>query len=103
MHIPLYCRFPYFLNISLPFWVFYQLKEYLNKIKILRNIHEQTRVDFDKSTLVVLFEFNQRSNAKCWAKSSCFNVQVIKNKNKGKKLKSIPVVDDRAKREGVIL
>ena len=26
---------PYFLNICLPFWVFYQRKEYLNKIKIL--------------------------------------------------------------------
>ena len=37
---------PYFLNICLPFWMFYQGKEYLNKIKILRNFREQTQVVF---------------------------------------------------------
>ena len=47
--------FPYFLYICLPFWMFYQRKEYLNKIKILWNFHEQTRVVFDKPTRVVLF------------------------------------------------
>ena len=41
-YIPLYCCFPYFLNICLPFWMFYQRKEYLNKIKILRYFHQQT-------------------------------------------------------------
>ena len=56
---------PYFLNICLPFWMFYQQKEYLNKIKILRNFCEQTQVIFDKPTLVVLFEFSQQSSAKC--------------------------------------
>ena len=36
----------YFLNICLPFWMFYQRKEYLNKIKILWNFREQTQVVF---------------------------------------------------------
>ena len=39
-------------------------KERINKIKILRNFREQTQI-FDKPTLVVLFEFSQRSSAKC--------------------------------------
>ena len=37
-------QFPYFLSICLPFWMFYQQKIYLNKIKILGNFHEQTQV-----------------------------------------------------------
>ena len=41
---------PYFLNICLPFEVFYQRKEYLNKIKILRNFREQTQVVFAHSS-----------------------------------------------------
>ena len=35
---------PYFLSIYLPFWMFYQQKKYLNKIKILRNFRKQTQV-----------------------------------------------------------
>ena len=31
---------PCLLNICLSFWVFYRQKEYLNKIKILRNFRE---------------------------------------------------------------
>ena len=31
---------PCLLNICLSFWMFYRRKEYLNKIKILRNFHE---------------------------------------------------------------
>ena len=31
---------PCFLNICLSFWMFYRRKEYLNKIKILRNFGE---------------------------------------------------------------
>ena len=46
---------PYFLNICLPFWIFYQWKEYFNKIKILRNFCKQIFVVFDKPTQVVLF------------------------------------------------
>ena len=57
---------PCLLNICLSFWVFYRRKEYLNKIKILRNFREYTRVVLDdKPTRVVLFEFSQRSSAKC--------------------------------------
>ena len=41
---------PYFLNICLPFEVFYQRKEYLNKIKILPNFCEQTQVVFAHSS-----------------------------------------------------
>ena len=37
------------------------------------------------------------------AKSSCFNVRVIKKKKKKKPLNSVPVVEDGAKREGVVL
>ena len=37
------------------------------------------------------------------AKSSGFNVLVIKNKNKKKTLNIVPVVEDGAKREGVVL
>ena len=39
------------------------------------------------------------------AKSSCFNVRIIKKKKKKKKktLNSVPVVEDGAKREGVVL
>ena len=44
-----------FLNICLPFWMFYPRKEYLNKIKILRNFREQTQADFDNPTREVLF------------------------------------------------
>ena len=55
---------PYFLYICLPFWMFYQRKEYVNKIKILRNFREQTQV-FHKPTRVVLFEFIQQGIAKC--------------------------------------
>ena len=40
----------YFLNICLPFWMFYQGKEYFNKIKILRNFREQTQVVFTHSS-----------------------------------------------------
>ena len=36
------------------------------------------------------------------AKSSCFNVRVIKKKNQ-KNLNSVPVVEDGAKQEGVVL
>ena len=34
---------PYFQNICLSFWMFYQQKEYLNKIIIFRNFREETR------------------------------------------------------------
>ena len=51
---------PCLLNICLSFWMFYRRKEYFNKIKILRNFREKTRVVFDdKPTRVVLFEFSQ--------------------------------------------
>ena len=68
---------PYFLNICLPFWIFYQ-REWILKIKILRNFREQTRVVFEwfypsSVSEVVL-------NAV--AKSSCFNVRVNKRKKK---------------------
>ena len=36
------------------------------------------------------------------SKSSCFNVQIIKNNNNKKKINSIPVVEDGAKQEGVV-
>ena len=52
VHIPLYCPFPYFLNICL-------------QKTVLRNFRKQTQADFDKPTRVVLFEFSQRSSAKC--------------------------------------
>ena len=48
VQIPLYCRFPYFLNICLPLWMFYQRKENLNMIKIIQNFCEQTRTFPDR-------------------------------------------------------
>ena len=47
---------PYFLNICLPFWMFYQPKEYLNKIKILWNFREQTQVVFAHSSGSILVQ-----------------------------------------------
>ena len=32
--------FPCLLNICLSFWMFYPRKDYINKIKILRNFHD---------------------------------------------------------------
>ena len=37
----------------------------MEKIKLFRNFREQTQVDFNKRTRVVLFGFGQRSSAKC--------------------------------------
>ena len=63
VHIPLYCRFYLFPKYLFTFWMFYQRKEYLNKIRILRNFREQAQVNFDKPTRVVLFDFSQQSSS----------------------------------------
>ena len=132
MHTALYYCFTYFLNICLPFWLFYQRKENLNKIKIIRNFCEQTQVNFEwfyfnsasevvsywrkyvhevlvnrlgglslpRKSVVRLTDrpnmtldvyrgrkttIQQQSASEvvlnAAAKSSCFNVRVIKNKN----------------------
>ena len=54
--------FPKYLSIFLDVLL---VERYLNKIKILRNFREKTHVVSDKPTRVVLFEFSQRSSAKC--------------------------------------
>ena len=56
---------PYFLNICLPFWMFYKWKEYLNKIKNSLEFRQTNSGRFRKPSQVVLFEFSQQSSAKC--------------------------------------
>ena len=79
-------RLPYFLIICLPFWMFYQRKENLNKIKILQNFRKQTQV-FDKPLEWFCSSSVSEVVLNAAAKSSGFNVRVIKNKKNKKNFK----------------
>ena len=70
--------FPKYLST---FLVVLSMEKNLNKIKIIRNYRELTRVDFEwlYSNSVSEVVLNAA------AKSSCFNVRVTKNKNNNKK------------------
>ena len=66
-----FCAYTFILPLSLfpkylsTFLDVLSMERILNKIKILQNFREQTQAELDKPTRVVLFEFSQRSSAKC--------------------------------------
>ena len=81
----------------------------LSRERILKQYQKSFGISANKLSSILTsplewFYSNSVSKVVLNAKSSCFNVRVIKNKNKtNQNINSIRVVEDGAKQEGVVL